>query len=115
MATKHGFRPVLPDEERALRALAASRTQPIRLVQRAKPLVTLLDEPTVSASVAGRRAGLSGQSGCACIKRFNEGGLAELADAPRGGRRPTHVPRCGAASSAWRRRNHAAWGSRSSP
>ena len=92
MATKLELRPVLPDEKRALRTLAASRTQPIRLVQRAKLLVTLLDDPTVSASVAGRRAGLSGQSGCAWVKRFNAGGLAVLADAPRGGRPPTHAP-----------------------
>ena len=40
----------------------------------------------------GRRAGLSGQSGCTWVKRFNEGGLAVLADAPRGGRPPTHGP-----------------------
>jgi transposase len=92
MATKLELRRVLPDEERALRTLAASRTQPVRLVQRAKLLVTMLDDPTVSASVAGRRAGLSGQSGCAWVKRFNEGGLDDLADAPRGGRPPTHVP-----------------------
>lgn len=92
MATKLEPRPVLPDEERALRALAASRTKPVRLVQRAKLLVTMLDVPTVSASGAGRRAGLSGPSGCAWVKRFNEGGLDELADAPRGGRPPTHAP-----------------------
>jgi transposase len=92
MATKLELRPMCPDEERALRTLAASRTQPVRLVQRAKLLVTLLDDPAVGASIAGRRAGLSGQSGCTWVKRFNEGGLAVLADAPRGGRPPTHAP-----------------------
>jgi transposase len=92
MTMKLALRPVTPEEERTLRTLAASRTQPIRLVQRAKLLVTMLDDPTVSASVAGRRAGLSGQSGCAWVKRFNAGGLDALTDAPRGGRPPTHAP-----------------------
>lgn len=92
MATKLNLRPVTPEEERVLRTLAASRTQPFRLVQRANLLVTMLDDPKVSASVAGRRAGLSGQSGCAWVTRFNDGGLDTLADAPRGGRPPTHAP-----------------------
>jgi transposase len=92
MATKLDLRPVTAEDERALRTLAASRTKPVRLVQRAKLLVTMLDDPTVSASVAGRRAGLSGPSGCAWVKRFNEGELDDLADAPRGGRPPTHAP-----------------------
>lgn len=86
MPTKLDLRPVTPEEERTLRALAASRTQPVRLVQRAKLLVMMLDDPAVSASVAGRRAGLSGPSGCAWVKRFNAGRLDDLADAPRGGR-----------------------------
>jgi transposase len=96
MATKLELRSVMPEAERALRKVAASRTTPARLGQRAKILVTMLDEPEMGAMEAGRRAGLSGQTGCAWVKRFNEGGLDVLEDAPRGGRPPTHPPRCGA-------------------
>lgn len=86
------LRPVTPEEERALRKLAASRTAPVRRVQRAKVLVTMLEEPAGGAMAAGRRAGLSGQTGCAWVKRFNAGGLEVLEEAPRGGRPPRHSP-----------------------
>ncbi|MGC4108693.1 MAG: helix-turn-helix domain-containing protein [Thermomicrobiales bacterium] len=92
MPTKLDLRSATPEEERVVLTLAASRTQPVRLVQRAKLLVMLLDDPAVSASVAGRRAGLSGPSGCAWVKRFNDGGLGDLRDAARGDRPPTHAP-----------------------
>ncbi len=92
MAKKLEIRSVTADEERELRKLAASRTAPARLVERAKILVTMLDEPEIGAMEAGRRAGLSGQTGCAWVKRFNVGGLEVLDDEPRGGRPPTHPP-----------------------
>ena len=92
MAKKLELRSMSAEEERELRKLASSRTAPVRLVQRAKVLVTMLEEPEVGAMEAGRRAGFSGQSGCAWVKRFNQGGLAVLEDAPRGGRPPTHSP-----------------------
>jgi transposase len=41
---------------------------------------------------AGRRVGLSGQTGCVWVKRFNAGGLDVLEDEPRAGRPPTHPP-----------------------
>jgi hypothetical protein len=65
MPTKLDLRPITSDEARASRTLAASRTGPVRHVQRAKLLVTMLDDLAVSGSVAGHRAGLNGQSGCA--------------------------------------------------
>jgi transposase len=92
MAKKLELRSVTPEEERELRKLAASRTAPARLVERAKILVTMLNEPEIGAMEAGRRAGLSGQTGCAWVKRFNAGGLDVLEDEPRGGRPPTHPP-----------------------
>lgn len=92
MATKLELRSVMPDEEGELRKLAASRTAPARLVQRATILVTMLDKPGIGAMEAGRRAGLSGQPGWAWVKHFNEGGLDVLEDEPRGGRPPTHPP-----------------------
>jgi hypothetical protein len=45
VAKKLELRSVTPEEERELRRLAASRTAPARLVERAKILVRLLDEP----------------------------------------------------------------------
>lgn len=92
MANKLELRSVTPEEERELRKLAASRTAPARVVQRAKVLATMLEEPEIGAMEAGRRAGFSGQSGCTWVKRFNEGGTEPLEDAPRGGRPPTHLP-----------------------
>lgn len=92
MAKKLKLRSVTPEEEHTLRKLAASRTAPARLVQRARVIVALLDEAEIGAMEAGRRAGFSGQSGCAWVKRFNAGSLEVLEDAPRGGRPPTHPP-----------------------
>lgn len=92
MAKKLTLRPVAPEEERELRALAASRTASARRVERAKILVRLLDEPELGAMEAGRRAGVSGRTGCIWVKRFNTGGLEVLEDAPRAGRPPTHPP-----------------------
>lgn len=92
MAKKLELRSMSAEEEHGLRKLAASRTAPARLVQRAKVLLAMLDEPEIGAMEAGRRAGFSGQSGCAWVRRFNEGGLEDLEDAPRGGRPPTHSP-----------------------
>lgn len=92
MAKKLALRSVTPDEERELRKRAASRTSPARLVERAKILVAMLDEPEIGAMEAGRRVGLRGQTGCAWVKRFNEGGLHVLEDEPRTGRPPTHPP-----------------------
>lgn len=80
MAKKLELRSVTSEEEQRLRKLAASRTAPARLVQRAKVLVTMLDEPEVGAMEVGRRAG-SGQSGCAWVRRFNDGGLEVLVEA----------------------------------
>ena len=96
MAKKLELRSVTGEEERELRKLAGSRTAPARLVQRAKVLVTLLDEPEVGAMEAGRRAGFSGQSGCVWVKRFNEGGLEALEDARAMDARPRIRPRSGA-------------------
>jgi hypothetical protein len=76
----------------ATEGLAGSRTEPARLVQRATILVTMLDEPQIGAMAVGRWEGLSGETGCAWVRRFNAGGLEVLEDEPRGGRPPTHSP-----------------------
>ena len=61
------------------------------LVQRAKVIVALLDDPKLHATHAGLQVGFSGrQSGVTWVKRFNENGLAGLEDKPKAGRPWTH-------------------------
>lgn len=87
------LRTVTAEEEVAIRRLAASRKESARLVQRAKVIVAMLDEPGLTACEAGLRAGYkSAGMGPMWVKRFNEEGIAGLEDRPRSGRRPTHPP-----------------------
>ncbi|MCC6446699.1 MAG: helix-turn-helix domain containing protein [Armatimonadetes bacterium] len=87
------LRTVTPDEERALRRLAASHTQGHALVQRAQLLVALLDDPTLTATAAGHPVGFrSACRGPAWVKRFNTEGLEGLPNRPRQGRPETHSP-----------------------
>jgi transposase len=78
-------------EAAELRHLAASRTESVRLVQRARVIVAMLDDPDLPASQAGLRAGYkSDATGSAWARRFNAEGIAGLEDRPRSGRKPTH-------------------------
>ena len=80
-------------EAAAVRRLAASRTAPAGLVQRAWVIRALLDDLTLSATAAGRLAGFTREDAGPCwVRRFNAAGAAGLHDAPRGGRPPTHAP-----------------------
>lgn len=80
-------------EATAVRRLAASRTAPAGVVQRAWVIRALLDDPTLSATAAGRLAGFTREdAGPRWVRRFNAAGLAGLHDAPRAGRPPTHAP-----------------------
>lgn len=82
----------LTTEERAeIRRLAASRKEPMRLVQRARILAAMDEAPELTATEAAFRAGFqSNASGPFWVKRFNEEGLAGLGDRPRPGRKPSH-------------------------
>jgi transposase len=85
------LRTLTTEEEAEIRRLAASRKEAHRLVQRAKVIMALLDDPKLHATQAGIQAGFSGrQSGVSWVKRFNEEGLAGLEDKPKAGRPPTH-------------------------
>jgi len=87
------LRSLTTEEETEIRRLAASRKEPHRLVQRAKVIVALLDDPKLYATHAGSKVGFSGmQYGITWVKRFNEEGLAGLEDKPKAGRPPTHGP-----------------------
>lgn len=85
------LRSLTTEEKAEIRRLAASRKAPHRLVQRAKVIVAMLDDPKLHATHAGLKAGFSGQqSGITWVRRFNEEGLAGLEDKPKSGRPPTH-------------------------
>jgi transposase len=85
------LRSLTTEEETEIRRLAASRKAAHRLVQRAKVIVSMLDDPKLHATQAGQLAGFSGrQSGVSWVKRFNAEGLAGLEDKPKAGRPPTH-------------------------
>jgi transposase len=92
MPRRLAVREMSAEEEGKLRELARSRIAPARLVQRARVVVTLLDEPSLGASQAGRRAGYENDaSGRTWIKRFNEQGLGGLTDEARSGRPVIHT------------------------
>lgn len=79
-------------EKQELKRLLKSRNAPVKLVQRARVIQTLLDEAELGAAKAGRRAGYKNNaSGTYWVKRYNEEGMAGLADKPRPGRPRTHA------------------------
>jgi len=85
------LRSLTTEEETEVRRLAASRKEPHNLVQRAKVIVALLDNPDLYATQAGLQAGfLAEQAGLTWVRRFNTEGPAGLKDKPKPGRPATH-------------------------
>jgi len=86
------LRTLTTEEETEIRKLAASRKAAYRLVQRAKVIVAMLDDPKLHATHAGQQVGFSGrQSGVEWVKRFNSEGISGLEDKPKAGRPATHA------------------------
>lgn len=91
MPKKLRLKEVTAEERQEIGRLARSRTTPARLVQRAKVIQAMLEDPGMSAAQAGRLAGYqSDLSGQMWVNRFNQRGLAGLEDRPKPGRRPRH-------------------------
>ena len=85
------LRTLTTEEETEIRRLAASRKESHRLVQRAKVIVAMIDNPKLHATHTGLQAGFGGiQSGINWVRRFNEAGIPGLEDKPKAGRPPTH-------------------------
>jgi len=85
------IRALTAEEKIEIQRLAASRKQSIRLVQRARIIAAMDEDPELTATEAALRAGFkSNATGPMWVKRFNEEGLAGLQDRPRPGRKPTH-------------------------
>lgn len=85
------LRTLTAEEVTAVKRLANSRTEPFRLVQRARVIAYMLADPALYASAAGLQAGFTSTiSGPDWVRRFNANGLAGLQDKPRPGRKPVH-------------------------
>lgn len=77
-----------PEERQALEQLATSRTAQARLVERAQILLAVAEGR--GATEIARDLGVSRPTVYTWIHRFNEHGLAGLADRPRSGRPQTY-------------------------
>ena len=91
MPKRTRLRELTTEETAEIQRLAASRTEPYRLVQRARIIAAMADDPDLAASKAGLQMGYkSDVAGPMWVRRFNEEGLTGLEDRPRPGRKPTH-------------------------
>ncbi|MBA4376483.1 MAG: helix-turn-helix domain-containing protein [Anaerolinea sp.] len=91
MPEKMKVRVVSEEERQEVERLARSRTEPARMVQRAKLIASMLNDENLSAAKAGRQVGYkSDASGQEWVRRFNGEGLAGLKDEQRKGRPRTH-------------------------
>ena len=85
------LRALTTEESEEIERIVASRTEPIRRVQRVRIIKAMADDPDLTASDAGQLAGFKSNAiGPVWVKRFNEEGLAGLDDRPRPGRKPVH-------------------------
>jgi len=91
MPKRIALRTLTIEEEVEIRRLAKSRKEAMRLVQRARVIEAMLDDPGLAASRAGEQVGFKGPGpGIHWVRCFNEAGLAGLKDGERSGRPPTH-------------------------
>lgn len=85
------LREMSKEERKEIARLAKSRNEPAGLVKRASVIQAMVEDATLSASQAGRKAGYTTDSaGIAWVKRFNAEGIAGLTDRERPGRPRTH-------------------------
>jgi len=91
MSKRIELRELTQAERREIERLADSRTEAARIVQRARVIQALANNPAMGAGDAGRAAGYRQDfSGTYWVRRFNEYGVAGLQDRARPGRPPTH-------------------------
>ena len=85
------LRSLTREEQAEIQRLASSRKEPMRLVQRARLIKAMTEDPDLPASRAGLQVGFTSVAmGIMWVKRFNAEAIAGLADRPRSGRKPTH-------------------------
>lgn len=91
MPKRIALRRLTTEEEAEIRRLAKSRKEPMRLVQRARVIEAMLDDPNLSPSRAGEKVGFKGAPmGIHWVRCFNEKGVAGLMDGERSGRPANH-------------------------
>ena len=90
MPTHLTLRPLTDEETRTIERLAHSRTASARAVERAQIVWRAHRGARVPA--IARALGITEATVRLWLKRFDAGGLAGLADAPRSGRPPTYTP-----------------------
>lgn len=91
MRTPIALRTLTAEEVTQIKHLANSRTEEIRLVQRARVIAYMIEDPKQYATEAGMKAGFSSSiTGPAWVRRFNEKGIEGLKDKKRPGRKPVH-------------------------
>jgi transposase len=83
-------RELTADERHELERRARSRTEPARVVERARLILAVADGQT--APLAAVALGLVPNTGRRWVKRFNAAGLDGLEDRPRSGRPVTYGP-----------------------
>lgn len=82
------LRDVTEDERAKLERVVRAKTAPVRLAERARIVLAAL--AGLTAPQIGARAGVGEATARQWIRRFNDGGLAGLEDAPRAGRPATY-------------------------
>ena len=89
---RHAVELAMTDEETGrLAAIARSRSEPARRVQRARMLLAYCDSPSFYA--VGQRLSAHHQTVQRCVERaFAYGPMAALDDRPRPGKEPTITP-----------------------
>lgn len=91
MPKKLSIREITAEEKQNIERLAKSRTEPARIVQRAKVIRAMLIDPSLPAGQSARLAGYESEAaGWRIVKHFNAAGIAGLEDEPRSGRPRTH-------------------------
>ena len=86
------LREVTDAEAKQLRQLATSRTESVRLAQRAKIIQLMLENPGLPADKAGKLSGYKSKYAARkWVKRFYEHGIEGLLDRRRPGRPPDHT------------------------
>jgi transposase len=83
-------RELTAEERTELERRARSRTEPARVVERARLVLAVADGRTAPAAAAAQ--GLVPATGRRWVERFNAAGLAGLEDRPRSGRPVTYGP-----------------------
>ena len=84
-------RDLTAEEQTELQRRVQSRTEPVRMVERAR-MVWLMAQGQQRVPAVARQLGVVPDTVRRWVQRFNAQGLAGLADQPRTGRPPTYTP-----------------------